>query len=89
MVRTDKYPFPILDPEQLYTKEDVEQAVADLLQAIRYHNHRYYDLDDPVISDREYDRLLKNLQALEARFPEWTRVPLATSARTIEKFSMM
>ena len=37
---------------------------------LEHHNHRYYVLDDPEIPDAEYDRLLRELQALEARYPE-------------------
>ncbi len=37
------------------------------------HNHRYYVLDRPSISDAEYDRLLRELQALEAEHPELVR----------------
>jgi len=49
-------------------------SVADRIEALRdkinYHNHRYYVLDDPEISDAEYDRLLRELQDLELRHPE-------------------
>jgi DNA ligase (NAD+) len=41
-----------------------------LRQQIDHHNHRYYVLDDPEIPDAEYDRLMRELQELEARFPE-------------------
>jgi len=37
---------------------------------LEHHNYRYYVLDDPEIPDAEYDRLLRELQALEARYPE-------------------
>ncbi len=43
------------------------QRAAALRQAIDYHNWRYYVLDDPEIPDAEYDRLLRELQDLEAR----------------------
>ncbi len=43
---------------------------AELRQAIEYHNYRYYVLDDPEISDAEYDRLLRELETLEAEHPE-------------------
>ncbi|MBK5930500.1 NAD-dependent DNA ligase LigA [Halochromatium salexigens] len=46
-----------------------EQA-EHLRRALEHHNHRYYVLDDPEIPDAEYDRLLRELQALEARYPE-------------------
>jgi len=35
-----------------------------------YHNHRYYILDDPEISDNIYDGLLRELQDLEEKYPE-------------------
>ena len=41
-----------------------------LKKEITYHNHRYYVLDDPVISDAEYDQLMRELQGLEQRYPE-------------------
>ncbi len=42
----------------------------ELRSRINYHNHRYYVLDSPEISDGEYDELLAGLRALEAAFPE-------------------
>ncbi len=41
-----------------------------LREEIEYHNYRYYVLDDPVISDFEYDRLMKELISLEDAHPE-------------------
>lgn len=50
---------------------DRAQREAEALRArIRTHDHRYHVLDDPVISDAEYDRLLRRLQALEEAHPE-------------------
>ncbi len=43
---------------------------AELRQALEYHNWRYYVLDAPEIPDAEYDRLLRELQDLEALHPE-------------------
>ena len=43
-----------------------QQLRSELLR----HNHRYYVLDDPEVPDAEYDRLMRELQALEERFPE-------------------
>src|SRR5690606_26232814 len=43
----------------------------DLKQEIRVHNHRYYVLDAPTISDAQYDGLMRELEALEAEHPEW------------------
>ena len=42
----------------------------ELREQINLHNHRYYVLDDPQVPDSEYDRLMRELQALEARYPE-------------------
>jgi len=43
---------------------------AELRRQIEHHNYRYHVLDDPEVSDAEYDRLMRELSALEARFPE-------------------
>ncbi len=50
--------------------EPVRRRVEELRRQIHYHNYRYYVLDDPVISDAEYDALLRELKDLEARYPE-------------------
>ncbi|MFN0148041.1 MAG: NAD-dependent DNA ligase LigA [Dehalococcoidia bacterium] len=42
----------------------------ELRSQINYHNHRYYTLDDPEVSDAEYDELMNELRAIEAAFPE-------------------
>ena len=47
-----------------------EQRAEKLREQIRYHNYRYYVLDDPEIPDAEYDRLLRALQELEQQHPE-------------------
>lgn len=44
--------------------------VDTLREKIHEHNYRYYVLDDPIISDSEYDRLLRELEALEAEYPD-------------------
>ena len=41
-----------------------------LREQIAFHNYRYYVLDDPLIPDSEYDRLMAELQGLEAQHPE-------------------
>nr|WP_207188610.1 NAD-dependent DNA ligase LigA [Thiocystis minor] len=48
---------------------DAQPRAESLRARIRYHNHRYYVLDDPEISDAEYDRLIRELQTLEAEYP--------------------
>lgn len=48
----------------------IKQEVSLLRDQINHHNLRYYVRDDPVISDSEYDSLLRRLQALEAKYPQ-------------------
>ena len=43
---------------------------AELRERIDYHNYRYHVLDDPEIPDSEYDRLMRELEALEAAHPD-------------------
>ncbi len=50
--------------------EEILERVKALRREIEYHNYRYYVLDEPVISDAEYDALLAELKALEALHPE-------------------
>jgi DNA ligase (NAD+) len=50
--------------------EEAKKRVLELHDEINEHNHRYYVLDDPAISDAEYDRLMRELMALEEEFPE-------------------
>jgi DNA ligase (NAD+) len=49
---------------------DLATYAAALAARIRYHQHRYYALDDPTISDQEFDTLFDELRALEAAHPE-------------------
>ena len=50
--------------------EEARVKVAELTKELNYHNDRYYNQDDPVISDYEYDAMLRDLENLEAEFPE-------------------
>lgn len=43
--------------------------VRTLTDELNFHNHRYYALDDPIISDSEYDALFRELQAIESEYP--------------------
>jgi DNA ligase (NAD+) len=49
--------------------KDVEQKVVALREKIRYHEHLYYVLDNPELSDTEFDKLMQQLQQLEAEHP--------------------
>ena len=48
----------------------IRKKVESLRDEIRYHNHRYHTLDDIEIPDAEYDRLARELQELEQKYPE-------------------
>ena len=50
--------------------EDPRPEIQHLRDEINRHNYRYYVLDDPEITDAEYDRLMRRLEALEAEHPE-------------------
>ncbi|MGC8610908.1 MAG: NAD-dependent DNA ligase LigA [Athalassotoga sp.] len=49
--------------------DEVRSKVEKLRKEIEYHNYRYYTLNDPVITDYEYDMLVKELQNLEEKYP--------------------
>ena len=49
---------------------DEKQRIEQLRQQLHEHNHRYYVLNQPLISDQEFDFLMHELQELEARHPE-------------------
>ncbi len=50
---------------------NIEQQIDQLRNELRQHNHNYYILDAPTISDYEFDMKLKELQDLEAKYPEY------------------
>jgi DNA ligase (NAD+) len=49
--------------------QSAQKEIEKLRKQIRYHEHRYYVLDDPEISDTEFDKLMKRLEALEREHP--------------------
>jgi DNA ligase (NAD+) len=50
--------------------KDIEKKLDSLRDKIRYYEHRYYVLDDPEISDADFDKLMQQLKKLEAENPE-------------------
>jgi DNA ligase (NAD+) len=69
-----------------------ESRAAELRRALEHHNHRYYVLDDPEVSDSEYDKLLNELRDLEAEHPE-LRTPDSPTQRVgaepLDKFEQV
>jgi DNA ligase (NAD+) len=58
---------------QSSTSQEIKARIDQLTDELNAHNHRYYVLAAPTISDFEFDRLLKELQQLEAQHPELMR----------------
>ncbi|MFO7956083.1 MAG: NAD-dependent DNA ligase LigA [Candidatus Brocadiia bacterium] len=52
------------------SREEAEERAEELRDKLEYHNYRYYVLDDPEISDAEYDRMKRELERIEERFPD-------------------
>jgi len=50
---------------------DIQKRILELRQELNYHNHRYYVLDSPEISDAAYDALMQELRRLEAAYPQF------------------
>ena len=73
-------------------KPDHSARAAELRRIIEHHSHRYYVLDDPEISDPEYDDLLRELIALEEEHPE-LRTPDSPTQRVggapLERFGQV
>lgn len=51
----------------MHPKEEIER----LKKLINYHNNLYYNLDNPVLSDTQYDELYKQLKDLEEQYPQY------------------
>lgn len=59
-----------VDIHMTYSNNPYLEKIEKLREQIREHNYKYYVLNSPTISDAEYDRLFKQLQDLEAKYPE-------------------
>jgi DNA ligase (NAD+) len=71
------------------SRHQVVKEVLGLRREVDKHNYRYYVLDDPLISDAEYDALLRRLQQLEKEYPELITADSPTQrvgAPPLEKF---
>src|SRR5918992_1946671 len=52
-------------------RAEAKRRVEELRDLINFHDYRYYVLDEPEVSDAEYDELMRELRALEEEFPEF------------------
>jgi DNA ligase (NAD+) len=71
-------------------QNQAKTTIEKLRRDIEYHNHRYYVLDDPQISDAEYDGLMRELARLESEHPEFFDANSPTQrvgAKPLEAFS--
>lgn len=72
-------------------KEFAIKRIKELREQINYHNKRYYQLDEPEISDAEYDGLMAELIALETEFSDYIDVTASPTQRVgaapLEKFN--
>ena len=50
--------------------KDIDKKIETLREKVRYHEYRYYVLDDPEISDAEFDKLMEQLKKLETEHPD-------------------
>ena len=72
--------------------ETLKKKVEKRREEIEYHNYRYYVLDQPEISDAQYDRLMRELEKIEEEHPE-LRTPNSPTQRVgaspLEKFEIV
>lgn len=50
---------------------DIQKKIEDLRKTLRYHSDRYYNDDSPEIEDYEYDMMMRELQELEEKYPQY------------------
>jgi len=70
-----------------YSLPNIEKNIEELREKIRYHNYRYYVLNDPIISDAEYDQLMKELTEMEKKYPQYITSSSPTQRVGVEPVS--
>ena len=53
------------------SEAQTKKQIEELQKKIEYHNNRYYNMDDPEITDYEYDMMMQELKKLEKEHPEY------------------
>jgi DNA ligase (NAD+) len=66
---------------------NIIKKIEELREKIRYHNYRYYVLDDPTVADAEYDQLMRDLIELEEKYPQYITPSSPTQRVGIEPVS--
>jgi len=61
---------PVLSKIKMMVTEAIKKKIEKLRDEIEYHNYRYYVLDQPEISDAQYDRLMRELEKIEEEYPD-------------------
>jgi len=67
--------------------DNILKKIEELREKIRHHNYRYYVLDNPTVSDAEYDRLMRDLIELEEKYPRYITPSSPTQRVGIEPVS--
>lgn len=57
---------------------EIEKKINDLRKTLQYHSNRYYNDDAPEIEDYEYDMMMRDLKALEEKYPQYDSVDSPT-----------
>ncbi|CAP01965.1 DNA ligase [Acinetobacter baumannii SDF] len=74
----EKFP-PLFMVNKIMAITSVIEQMRQLIQLIAKHNHAYYVMDQPTISDSEYDHLFHQLKALEEQYPEFVQADSPTT----------
>ncbi len=67
MSKKDQH-LPEIHLEKIDTEKEAKEAVGVLREAVRFHDYRYYVLNEPAVSDKKYDELFQKLQELEQKW---------------------
>ena len=54
--------------------ESIKEKIENLIKRINEHNYSYYVLDDPTLSDNEYDEIFRELESLELKYPQFRNI---------------
>ena len=77
---------------RMMNEEEAQARAEELRQQVNFHNYRYHVLDSPVVSDYEYDQLLRELQELERAYPSLMTPDSPTQrvgGEPIERFNLV